>query len=463
MNALLIRNVEVNGRAGQDVVIDDGCIAAVGPNLTGKGAQIDGGGGALIPGLVDHHIHILATAARRQSCTLDDIADIAGLKNRIVCAVRGCPRGQWLRATGLAPHLADDLTSDLLSRWTPDHPVRIQDQSGAMWILNAQALDRIAHGELDPGVELDEAGRPTGRLWRADTWLRSRLGDGAPSLASLGAELASYGITALTDASVTNDAGSARILGDAVRTGELPQRLTMMSGGPLAIPQDKAFNIGPVKILLDDRDLPPLETVAGAIESARQQDRRVAVHCVTAGELAITLAAFMEAGAGYGDRIEHGGIIPAEAIETLRAMRLTVVTQPGFIAARGDRYLRDVDPHEQGDLYRCGSVLAGGVPMASSSDAPYGPTDPWQAIDAAIHRQTASGAPLGPDERIAAYRALQLYFGKPDDPGGPARDVSVGAPADLCLLTEPLAKALDQPRAEVVRATIIAGNVVYRA
>lgn len=464
MTDLLIRNVEIEGAHGIDVAIRAGRISAIGPGLKGRGDALDGKGGALLPGLADHHIHLLATAARSCSCRLDDVVGMDVLRDRIVAATARLAPGTWLRATGLAPHLADQLHSDLLGNWAPDHPVRIQDQSGGLWILNPRALASLDWTTVADGVEKSEAGQPTGRLWRADAWLRAALGpSAAPPLASLGQSLAACGVTALTDASVTNDMASAQILGDAVRSGALPQRLAVMSAGPLAAPEDGAFCVGPVKLLLDERDLPPVEDLAAMIGAAREQGRNVAVHCVTAPELAVIVAAFDLVGARYGDRIEHGGIIPAEVIDTLRNLRLTVVTQPGFIEARGERYLRDVEPRELADLYRCASLIAEGVPTAFSSDAPYGPSDPWLAIRAATTRRTAVGRPIGLNERISPSDALQRYLGRPDDPGGPQRRVKVGEVADLCLLHEPLPEALRRPASALVHATIVGGRAVYRA
>jgi len=185
------------------------------------------------------------------------------------------------------------------------------------------------------------------------------------------------------------------------------------------------------------------------------------VHCVTAAELALTLAAFDVAGAAVGDRIEHGGVIPIEAIARLKALGLTVVTQPAFVRERGDRYLAEVEPRDQPDLYRCASLIAAGVPVAFSSDAPYASPDPWAGIAAATRRTTREGRPLGADERVGASEALAMYLG--EAAGGPARRVEVGAPADLCLLANPLKDALAASSAELVRATFIGGRVVFYA
>lgn len=443
--SLTLRNVEIEGRTGLDVRLADGRIAEIGVGLRGP-EEIDGRGGALIPGLCDHHIHLFGLAARAESVTLDQVA----------AATRSRPPGAWIRVLDYHERDAGDLTRADLDALAPRHPLRVQHQTGSLWILNSLALEALGEGDDPPGLE-----RATGRLWRGDAWLRERMGAEPPPLAPIGAQLAAYGITALTDASVTTDAAGAARLAEAHRSGALPQRLTLMSADRLAPPADGAFTVGPVKVLLDDHSLPDFDDFVGRVSGARHQGRNVAVHCVTAAELALTLAVFDAAGSQVGDRVEHGGVIPVEAVPALQRLRLTVVTQPVFIAERGDRYAAEVPSGDQPDLYRCASLLAAGVPVAASSDAPYGSADPWAGIAAAVHRRSRGGQVLGTDERIDARAALGLYLDDPAAPGRRSRRVVAGAPADLCLLDAPLHAVLETPDASHVRATLIEGRVVH--
>ncbi len=453
---LTIRDVEVAGRPGLDVRIVDGRIAEIGPGLPRGGEDLDGRGGALIPGLCDHHIHLFGLAAQAASVPVEDAATTATFAARIAQAAATRPPGAWIRVTGYHETLAGDLTRADLDRLAPRHPLRVQHQTGALWILNGLALAALGEGDHPPGLE-----RETGRLWRADAWLRSRVRESPPPLAPIGARLAACGITALTDASVTMDAEGAERLATAHRAGDLPQRLTLMSGGALDAPADGAFAVGPVKVLLDDHSLPELDDFVARIAGARAQRRSVAVHCVTAAELALALAAFETAGSGVGDRIEHGSVVPAEAIDALKRLKLTVVTQPVFIHDRGDRYAAEVDPHDRPDLYRLKSLLDAGVPVAASSDAPYATPDPWAGIAAAVARRSRGGVDLGLAERVDAARALSLYLDAPSAPGRVARRVVPGALADLCLLDAPLADVLRAPSAAHVRATLIGGVRVH--
>jgi predicted amidohydrolase YtcJ len=453
---LTIRNVEVAGRPGLDVRIAAGRIVEIGPRLPRGGEELDGCGGALIPGLCDHHIHLFGLAAQAVSVPVEDALAPAGFAARIAQAAAARPPGAWIRVTGYHETLAGDLNRADLDRLAPRHPLRVQHQTGSLWILNSLALAALGEGDDPPGLD-----RESGRLWRADAWLRSRLREAPPPLAPIGARLAACGITALTDASVTMDAEGAGRLAEAHRAGHLPQRLTLMSGSPLEAPADGAFAVGPVKVLLDDHSLPDLDDFVARIAAARVQRRPVAVHCVTAGELALALAAFETAGSRVGDRIEHGGVIPPDAIATLKRLKLAVVTQPAFIHDRGDRYAAEVAPQDRPDLYRLKSLLDAGVPVAASSDAPYATPDPWAGIAAAFARRSRGGVDLGLAERVDAARALSLYLGEPAAPGRVPRRVVPGALADLCLLDAPLAQALRAPSAARVRATLVGGVRVH--
>ncbi len=86
----------------------------------------------------------------------------------------------------------------------------------------------------------------------------------------------------------------------------------------------------------------------------------------------------------------------------LHDLGVIVVTQPGFVLDRGDRYLREVADDEHADLWRCGTLVAAGVGVSAGSDAPYGDPDPWRSIVAAVDRRTRSGRPFGRDERVPA-------------------------------------------------------------
>jgi hypothetical protein len=202
------------------------------------------------------------------------------------------------------------------------------------------------------GLERDEGGTPTGRLLQLDEWLRSRLPP-RPGASRLRADLGAYAVT-----------------------------------------------LGPRKVILDDATLPDAPQLGAMISQAHRSGSAVAVHCVTGEQLIVTVAAMERAGVA-GDWIEHASVVPPGYPAALARLGPTVVVQPGFISDRGDDYRREVEAAELAWPYPCASLIRAGVAVAGSTDAPFGPADPWRCIAAAAQRRTPGGTVLGRSERIS--------------------------------------------------------------
>lgn len=429
-------------------------------------AELDARGGALLPGLHDHHLHLLALAASLASvaCGPPLVEDETALARALRAA---SPRGGWIRGTGYHESVAGVLHRERLDALRADVPVRIQHRSGACWMLNGAALARVGLGAarlpeaFEAGVERDARGEPSGRLFRLDAWLRERLGaPAAPGLAEAGALLARAGVTGATDATVGSGRDELALIEGALRRGELRCRVLLMGGPDLPEPAEPLAARGPVKLVLDERALPPLADLVDALAAARAAGRRAAVHCVTRSELLLALAAFGEAGSLPGDRIEHASVTPPDVTSLLARSGLTVVTQPGFVFERGDAYLAEVEADDRPWLYRAAGLLAAGIPVGGGTDAPFGAADPWASMRAAVARLTRKGRALGPAEALAPERALALFTTPAGAPGGQPRRVAPGAPADLVLLRRPWAEARHELERELVAATFVAGALV---
>jgi predicted amidohydrolase YtcJ len=478
VSSFLLRRAEVDG-SRVDVRVEDGLIVMVGPpgDVPGADVVIDCAGGALLPGLHDHHLHLLAMAAAADSVDVS-----GGLDDAVRAAHAHALPGATIRAVRY-----DEVRHGHLDRWrldalAPGRAVRVQHRSGALWVLSSVALELAGVSEAgEPadggpgdgipgvegeGIERDHLHRPTGRLFRLDGWLGARLADrgGPPDLAGVGRRLASFGVTGVTDCTPAGVSAYFGPIADAVRTGALPVTV-WITGGPELSEADPPppLRRGPVKILITDHAFPSLDRVRQELLRAHRAGRAVAVHCVSRAGLLLALAAWSDVGSVPGDRVEHASVTPLEAVTAMKELSLTVVTQPAFIAARGDGYLAEVEPEDRPDLYRCASLQEVGVPVGGSTDAPFGPDDPWCAMQAAIERRAASGAPVGSDRGLAPAAALDLFLGPPERPGGPRRRVTPGAPADLCLLDVPLRTALGQPSSGHVAITIAGGQRTYTA
>lgn len=466
--ALLVRNGEVGGRPGLDVRVSSGQITEIGPGLARHDGEdvLDAAGGAVIPGLHDHHVHLRALIAARASLDVSGAGDPEAFDRQVTGAARKVSAAGWLRVTGWSEQRAGELDRHRLDTLTGGVPTRVQHRGGAQWVLNSAAL-RLAGvaGSSHEGIERDERGDPTGRLTRMDDWLRERLPAGLAGdwlqaeLTRFSGESLDRGVTGFTDATPGREQADIDEFSALSAAAVIPQRLVLMAPPGLRAPAAELVRLGPRKVVLDDPSLPPVAELADLIVRAHRAGSHVAVHCVTADQLVVATQALTSAGPGPAgaDRIEHASVVPPGYAQMLSALGVTVVTQPAFIGVRGDDYLRDVPAAEQAWLYPCESLIRAGVPVAAGSDAPFGPADPWQAIASAVTRRTLAGAVVGPGEAVRAEAALRLFTGAAQDPGRP-RTVTPGQPADLCVLRGPLTVALARPGADWVLATIIGGS-----
>ena len=239
---LLIANAEIDGVAPLDIRCREGRVVEIAPALpTDDEFRLDAEGGAVIPGLNDHHIHLFALAAASRSvrCGPPEVRDTAGLAKVLMEA----PGAGWIRGVGYHESVAGTLTRQALDRICADRPVRIQHRSGKMWFLNSAA-------ERELGLTV-----PDGQLFRGDALLRERLAvdaDFRNSVEDTSRQLASYGVTGITDTTPTNDPATARLYEDL----SLFQRVNLMG--------DESLASGSLKIMLDDVALPDFDALVSA-------------------------------------------------------------------------------------------------------------------------------------------------------------------------------------------------------
>ncbi|MET0705020.1 MAG: amidohydrolase family protein, partial [Mycobacterium sp.] len=295
-----------------------------------------------------------------------------------------------------------------------------------LWTVNSLGLK-----------EIGLADHPDGRLRSADAGWAEHLTRRDAGLPEFGKRLACYGVTGITDA--TPDLGDA----DQV-SAHLPQRVRWLSPGK--------------RILHDDRL--DLDELTDWVRATHAGGSTVALHCVTVAQLVMTLAALQDAGVRPGDRIEHAAMVPGDCLADLATLRVTVVTQPNFVAERGEEYLAEIPSDELDQLWRVGSLLDAGVPVALSTDTPFGDADPWAVMRAAVHRRTPMGRTVSESECISPTTALTMFLGSADEPARP-REVVPGQPGDLCLLAAPRDTVLAELDAGLVAATVIGGQVVH--
>lgn len=464
---MLIVGAELPGGRRASVRTHGDVITEIGPALEPRVDERvhDARGGALLPGLHDHHIHLQATARAGTSiaCGPPDACDETGLAQALRAASRD---GAPIRGVGYHESVAGDLDAARLDAWVSELPLRIQHRTGALWMLNSAALAGIEPGPdgWPEGAERDASGQPTGRFFRLDRWLREHLGAAdRPCVDALSRKLAAAGVTGVTDTTATLVDDDVAYFRAEIARGALLQRCLLMGESTLSDIAHPQLARGAVKILLDEPALPDLDALIARIRDAHSDDRGVALHCATRVELAFACTALREAGPHARDRIEHASVAPPEWVDVLAGGPVAVVTQPHFVRERGDAYLEDVDAVDRPWLYRARAWLEAGVPLAAGSDAPYGTPDPWRAMAAAVERRTASGHRIGEQEALGPEEALALFTSDPAEPGVTQRKIKPGTAADLVLLDVPWSIARGDLDAKHVALTLCGGDPAFDA
>jgi len=207
------------------------------------------------------------------------------------------------------------------------------------------------------------------------------------------------------------------------------------------------------------------------VQKAHQAGFQLALHAVEENtvEAAITAlecALCQVPKPDHRHRLEHCSVCPPHLAQRLKDMRAIVVTQPSFIYYSGERYLATVSLNDLDWLYAIGSLLASGVKVAASSDAPVVPSNPLVGIYAAVTRATETGQTLLPQEGISRLEALKMYtleaaYASFEE--GVKGCLTPGRLADLAVLSDDPTKVPPEEIKEIeVVMTIVDGKVVWQ-
>ncbi|MEE9284095.1 MAG: amidohydrolase family protein, partial [Dehalococcoidia bacterium] len=307
--------------------------------------------------------------------------------------------------------------------------------------------------------------------------------------------LLSLGVTSVHEATPSNALAHWDRLRSMEEWGRLPLRVYKMVG-PDDLDElhrrdlffgagDPGLSIGAVKIMLNetgDRVLPDRDVLEEQVYAAHQAGYQVAFHAVEEGGIEAALDAVEAAlrrslddaphvaalGLRLQDhrhRIEHCGVCPPELVRRIRALGLAVVTQPGFIAEHGERYLAQVPESKQPWLYPIAALAQAGIKVAFGSDCPVAPPGPLAAIGAAVTRRAGNGSLVSPRQRVALLEALVMHTAAGAYASSDEHDrgsIAPGRLADLVLLDTDL---LETPAEAIgdtgVEWTMIGGAMVW--
>jgi predicted amidohydrolase YtcJ len=484
------------------LLVEDGRIRATGsgPPPTAD-REVDLAGHHVLPGFTDAHSHLTAAA------WLPVVGDGAAWRSRAdaLRAVRGAARPMgtdhpWLLFARFDEHDWDEPllpTVDELDEAAAGRPVLLAHLSLHKGVASSAALAAIARGPVDPDLDRDRRGRPTGMVW--ERGLGRALFAASRSLAAVHDPVARYteeaarhlavGITRVHDpgvpvpTAVDLEAAAARTplrlswaavsptgLLDPLRIGDehdgpAPTQVKAFLDGaercavsvPVMALPEMAF--GPIRAAARRRSLAPLREAAGRrlqvaagrvvlderqwtdadlrgwLDAHLAVDRRVRIHAL--GNLAVRQAArvLAEVGTPAGSAtIEHAMFLEPRDVEAIATAGAIASLQPGFLPHYA-RQVADAGVARHLRVKPLRSLVAGGVRIAISSDHPCGPLDPLHNLRRAVDRRTGRGR-LQPEEAVDAVTAVEAATaGGARAVGLPASEATLvpGAPADLAV------------------------------
>jgi predicted amidohydrolase YtcJ len=485
------------------LAIGGGRIVAVGEDvdvrrLAGPRTRVvDARGSAILPGLHDFHVHLVALARSRAGIDLDDAADGREVEARLRRAADAASPRDWITGRGWSEAQLAGYDLSRLEAAVGGRAILVRSHDGhSAW---ASAAARAAAGITavtpdPPGgrIERDAHGEPTGILRETALELAAvhepRLQGPAlrPFLDATVRELSSLGITGATEAgdyTDENGVGPDAALGDSASTlidladavdGRL--RLTvgipadaiaaaaergLSTGQPLAGTRtlrfgwakeyaDGALGSG-TAALFEPRTCgdggagilrltgPELDAVVARGRAARIG---LAVHAIGDRAAAHVLDAVARGPArGVGvppDRMEHLQLVRSTDRARIARLRVTASIQP--IHAAADRDLVEACwDGRQADAYAWRALRTAGAVLAAGSDAPIESVDPWLGVFAAVHRRFPDDGrdAWRPEQSLTLPEALNAYT------LGPARAIGaddeghlrIGAKADLVVLS----------------------------
>jgi predicted amidohydrolase YtcJ len=469
-----------------DVFLDGGIISDIAPAgvMPMRGEVLDADGGWLIPGLWDHHVHVLQWALVAQRVPLAT-AHSAAHAARMMAEVPALADGRRV-GTGFRDALWPDVPSlvvlDAATGEVPTYLINADVHS--VW-LNTAALRREGH-EPD-GIGILREG-PAFEISRRLNDVDPVAGDAW--VAQTARDAAARGVVGIVDLDMAwNESAWARRLSagfDALRVefGIYPEFLDraiaegLRSGDPVRGAASGLARVGSLKVITDGS----LGTRTAACSHAYPGDPHnhgvlavdpaalrelmtaatgaglaCAIHAI--GDTANSHALDAFALTGAVGTIEHAQLVAHADIPRFARLGVGASVQPEH--AVEDRDLTDAIWAEQTALpYPLRALADSGANLLFGSDAPVSPLDPWAAIAAATFRTRDGRPPWHPEQGVDAATALAA-----STHGGStsAAVIEPGARADLVLVErDPLAASEPELRAMGVAATLLGGRVTHR-
>jgi len=487
--------------------------AIAGPNTR----LIDLQGQALLPGLMDNHLHGAGGGPGVDLSRARSLADVAAaLAARVKTVTPGeliLSNSDWHEAQLQEQRLP---LRDDLDRIAPNHPV-ILVRGGHEYILNSKALarSRITEKTAEPAggrITRYGDGRLNGELVDAaralvtlpppaprtpNDLIAARIRDyqklnavGLTTVRHPGISIADYRmlqevqkrepimrLNVLMSNAITAGATAPPLLSAGIDMGEGDEWLRVggvklavdggFEGGLMRAPYEEPWGEGKTFRGLQTVDT---ERYVATVRAFNQQDWRVATHAVGDAAIDLVLNAYEKANAdqsiaGRRWSIEHAFIGRPDHLPRMKALGLAISAQNHLYLA-GPSLVKYWGAARAGITTPVKIYLDAGLLVSSGTDAPVVPYPPLWTIYHFVTRDTITGGVLGAGQRVSREQAIRMatinnawLMMEERDKGS----IEPGKLADLIVLNEdPLTCPERRLRDAQVMMTIVGGKTVFQ-
>lgn len=429
--------------------------------------KTDLNGKRVIPGFIDAHMHpmMLSGFSKQISCLPPKVNSISELIDEIRRVREKQGSEKWILGWGYdegkfaekrSPNRYD------LDKGCSDAPVCLLRTCAHIRCVNSKALEIAGITKYTPDpeggeIERDESGEPTGVLKETARDLVTKLipesteEEKISQLVDLGELLLSQGITAVGEMGNLEACDDFYHYEEAVKRG-FKQRVAMyymwdhFKGDPdFDIPaerfdKDRQIRVAGIKVIGDGsisgRTAWVYEPYLGddqeyGISVCTDEDLDSAVAFCKAHKCQISMHAmggrtihrivdkayreddWIKDGVTPYARVEHVTEPLVEDMEKAVEKGMAFVTQPIFLYAEVESYVKNMGPDRMHKTYPVPEMLAKGVQLAFSTDAPATswavPSDPFPCLKGAVTRKAYDGTDCGQENCVDIETALRLY------------------------------------------------------
>ncbi|MDQ4057887.1 MAG: amidohydrolase family protein [Actinomycetota bacterium] len=501
-NGTIRTNIE--GSTAGWVLVDDGLISEVAPpdhvaDLPEADRVVDLDGGALVPGFCDAHVHLPATGLYAGGMDFRGVHSADHILESFANHAAG--GGAVMFGGNFEDPLDRALNRRDLDRVVGERPAMLARADMHSCIVSSALIDQLDLTGID-GVDVDEAGEPTGYLREqaacgAWNWFDASLPRDEQIAAIRAAIRHAYskGVTSVHEMFVVEwrgwpsydvftDAidgvalnvvtylgtdeidkvksfGHDRIGGDYFLDGSFGSHTAWMKE-PFVSPPPEGSPQSGIKYRDDDE-------LYDFFLAAQRERLQVGVHAIGDAAIEQAITTWERVAGSVGDesvvrlshRIEHFECAGDDHISRAKRLGLRASVQPAFDAFWGGEsglYTDRIGVERAREMNRFGSMCEHGLSLAAGSDSTVTPLDPFLQMRA-LRAHHVEGESISGELALALHTIGGHTAARQDDERGA---IETGAIADLAWLDlDPVTTAADDLQSTEVLGTWASGRRVW--